>query len=180
MKPLLIKIPTKKFHRLPAFSSLCVLNELQEKNRMYTFQLIMYLLLTLKTPSQDPVRWTFKAVQSGKGYSLQLAARIYPGWHLFSQVQPEKALVMPTCIRFSHNPLVTHIGKIAEVGRFQKTKDWILGTEANEYTDLIIFSQQVIINGKAGTGVWGSITYQACTSDHCLLPQTIPFTIPLP
>ncbi|HEU4903078.1 MAG TPA: hypothetical protein VFT06_09805, partial [Flavisolibacter sp.] len=47
--------------------------------------------------AQNPVSWSFTSKKvSDKVYEVVLTASIQPGWHLYSQNQPEDAIAQPT------------------------------------------------------------------------------------
>lgn len=146
---------------------------------MPCFSLFVSGLLAISTPTQNPVLWTFQAVPYQNGYVVQLTARLYPGWHLYSQFQPRGAFALPTKIRFTPSAGQSFFGATGEKGALQRVREALLGSEVNQYTDRIQFSQAVVCNGRSAGPVCGTITYQACTAEKCLPPQTIFFSIPL-
>lgn len=129
---------------------------------------------------QSPVSWTFSSKKvSDKVYEVRMTANIQPGWHLYSQNQPEDAIAQPTSFNFNSNPLLAMNGKVKEVGKLEKYKDDKLGITANQYSNKVEFVQLVQIKGKAKTNVSGKLEYQTCDDIKCLPPKTVNFSIAL-
>lgn len=136
-------------------------------------------IVTLPVFAQlDPVSWTFTAVKKGdKDYEVQLKANIQDKWHLYSQSQPDDAIVIPTEIKFNPNPLFSTDGKIREEGKMEKYADKNLGISANQYAGTVTFIQKIKVKGKAKTKVTGTVVYQTCDDKKCLPPKTVRFSI---
>ena len=127
-----------------------------------------------------PIAWQYSARKvADKTYEVHLTAQLEDGWHAYSQKQPEDAVAHPTDIKFKPNPLVGLMGKIREVGEMEKWKDETTGIQANQYAKKVDFVQVVKIRGNAKTSVSGSLTYQVCTNEMCLPPQTNNFSVNL-
>jgi len=147
---------------------------------MKGFFAILFISFSVAAFSQDPVRWTYKAVKAGnKKYTVQLSAIIQPGWHLYSQQQPADAIALPTDITFLKNPLIQLKGNIREKGAMQKYKDETLGVEAYQYSGEVDFVQDVQLKAGVKTNLSGTVTYQVCTDEKCLPPKTTTFSIQL-
>src|ERR687886_194950 len=130
--------------------------------------------------AQNPVAWSFTSKKiSDKVYEVHLIADIQPGWHLYSQNQPEDAIAIPTSFNFSKNPLLDFDGKVKEVGKLEKMKDDKLGISANQYSGKVAFVQRVKVKGKAKTAVTGKLEYQTCDDKKCLPPKTVNFSVSL-
>ena len=128
----------------------------------------------------NPVSWTFNSKKiNDKEYELHMIATIQPGWHLYSQTQPEDAIAQPTSFNFNKNPLLDLNGKVKEVGKLEKYKDEKLDVSANQYSDKVVFVQRVKMKGKAKTAVTGKLEFQTCDYEKCLPPKTVNFSIAL-
>jgi hypothetical protein len=128
----------------------------------------------------NPVSWTFNSKKiNDKEYELHMIATIQPGWHLYSQTQPEDAIAQPTSFNFNKNPLLDLNGKVKEVGKLEKYKDEKLDVSANQYSDKVVFVQRVKMKGKAKTAVTGKLEFQTCDDEKCLPPKTVNFSIAL-
>jgi len=127
-----------------------------------------------------PIAWQYSARKvADKTYEVHLTAWLQDGWHAYSQKQPEDAVARPTDIKFKPNPLVGLMGKIKEIGEMEKWKDETTGIQANQYANKVDFVQIVKVKGEAKTSVSGSLTYQVCTNEMCLPPQTDNFIVKL-
>jgi thiol:disulfide interchange protein DsbD len=128
----------------------------------------------------NPVSWSFTAKKTGdKTYEIHMKATIQDRWHLFSQSQPEDAVVMPTSFTFTPNPLYSTEGKTKEVGSMQVAKDATLGISAHQYANTVVFVQKVKVKGKVKTSFSGTVEYQTCDDKKCLPPKTVRYSVAL-
>lgn len=125
----------------------------------------------------SPVTWSFTSKKLGeKTYEIHMKATMQAGWHLYSQVQPNDAIAMPTTFVFNNNPLVKFDGKIKEVGKLEKFHDAKLDLSANQYSHTVDFVQVVKLKVKTRTTITGSVEYQTCDDKKCLPPKTVNFS----
>jgi len=130
--------------------------------------------------AQNPVSWAFTSKKiSDKVYEIHMTATIQPGWHLYSQNQPEDAIAQPTTFVFNNNPLLVFDGKVKEIGKLEKYRDDKLDVSANQYSNKVNFVQTVKLKGNAKTAVTGKLEFQTCDDEKCLPPKTTNFTIAL-
>lgn len=142
--------------------------------------LIAIVFVGLGVKAQNPVSWTFSAQKTGdKTYEVQLVATIQPGWHLYSQKQPEDAIAIPTGFKINNNPLFSLEGNIKENGKLEKFHDAKLEVSANQYSNKVVFVQVVKLKANAKTNVTGTVEYQTCNDEKCLPPKTVNFSIAL-
>ncbi|MEI6946206.1 protein-disulfide reductase DsbD domain-containing protein [Paraflavisolibacter sp. H34] len=128
----------------------------------------------------NPVSWSFSSKKLSESvYEVHLVANIQPGWHLYSQNQPQDAIALPTAFNFNKHPLLTFDGTVKELGKLEKFKDDKLGISANQFSQKVDFVQKVKIKGKVKTNVTGKLEYQTCDDKKCLPPKTVNFTIAL-
>ena len=126
----------------------------------------------------NPVSWTFTTKKiADKTYEVHLKATIQHGWHLYSQIQPEDAIVNPTGFTLNNNPLLTLVGKVKEMGTVEKYHDAKVGISANQFSNTVDFVQVVKLKAKAKTNVSGSVEYQTCDDKKCLPPKTVNFSV---
>lgn len=145
---------------------------------MKTFLTIALLGFISMIKAQDPINWSYVAKKiDDKTYEIKLTATIKSGWHLYSQVQGEDAIAIPTDIQFKTNPLLKMDGKIKEVGKLEKFEDKKLGVTANQYSNKVDFVQVVKLKATAKTNVSGTIEYQTCNDERCLPPKKINFSV---
>ena len=137
---------------------------------------LLVLVLTgfasLAQAQLNPITWSFSAKKiADKTYELQMTATIQTNWHLYSQVQPEDAVAMPTTFELNPNPLFTLDGKIKEIGKLEKYTDKVLKVSANQYSNTVTFTQVVKLKGNAKTSITGTVEYQTCDDKKCLPPK---------
>lgn len=143
--------------------------------------LLSAALSVLAQAPEDPVHWKFSMEKgAGKAYTLHMTANINDGWHIYAQVQPKTAISEPTRIVFTRSPLFVVHGKAKEVGKVEKQKIVEADIEQNMFRDKVDFVQSVEVKADVKASISGTITYQACTDEMCLLPKTMPFSVELP
>lgn len=148
--------------------------------KLFTLLLAVATVSLASAQGLDPVSWSFSSKKiNATEYEVQLIASIEPGWHLYSQSQPDDAIALPTVINFVKNPLLSLDGKVKEEGRLIKYKDDALDISANQYSNKVVFVQKVKVKGKAKTAVKGSLEYQTCDDKKCLPPKTVKFSVAL-
>jgi Disulphide bond corrector protein DsbC len=140
--------------------------------------LVMALGISAAKAQLNPVSWSFTSKKiADKTYEIHLTATMQSGWHLYSQVQPEDAIAIPTGFKLNSNPLISLEGKIKEVGKMEKFHDAKLEVSANQYADKVDFVQVVQLKANVKTNVTGSVEYQTCDDKKCLPPKTVNFSI---
>ncbi len=126
----------------------------------------------------NPVSWSFSAKKiDDKTYEVYMSATMQNKWHLYSQVQPEDAIAMPTTFTINPNPLFTLEGKIKEVGKLEKFHDPKLDLSANQYSNKVDFVQVIKLKGNVKTNFSGNVEFQTCDDHKCLPPKTVNFNI---
>ena len=142
------------------------------------FSLAVLVLSFSLANAQNPVSWTYSAKKiDDKTYEIHLTAGIQPGWHLYSQTQPEDAVVDPTSFVFSPNPLLSLDGKVKEVGKMEKFHDAKLEISANQYSGKVDFVQVVKLKSSAKTNLTGKLSFQTCNDERCLPAKTVNFAV---
>jgi hypothetical protein len=140
--------------------------------------LALVLLTTVALKAQNPVSWSFSAKKiSDKTYEVRMVATIQPGWHLYSQTQPEDAIAIPTTFTINKNPLLSLEGKIKEEGKMEKFHDAKLDLSAHQYSKKVEFVQVVKLKANAKTNLTGDVEFQTCDDEKCLPPKTTRFSI---
>ncbi len=128
--------------------------------------------------SLQPVQWEYSAERvNDQVYELHLTATIKPGWHLYAQKQPEDAIAVPTTIKFNNNPLLAFSGQTREIGKLEKFTEPSIGISAWQYENKVDFVRVATIKKNVRTRVSGTITFQVCTPEQCLPPETVSFDI---
>jgi hypothetical protein len=141
--------------------------------------LILLFFSSLATRAQlNPVTWSFSAIKVAVNtYEIHMKATIQNGWHLYSQKQPDDAIVSPTAFTIRANPLFKPDGKIKEVGKMELMKDAKLGISANQYSNTVDFVQKIKLKSNVKTSFTGSVEYQTCDDKKCLPPKTVNFSV---
>lgn len=141
---------------------------------------LLFTFVAVQAQVANPVSWAFSSKKiSGNVYEVKMTATMQNGWHLYAQTQPKDAIAIPTLFEFAKNPLVQLDGKVKEVGKLEKFVDNELGVSANQYSKQVVFTQKVMLKGKAATNVSGNVTYQTCDDKKCLPPKTVTFNVAL-
>ena len=126
----------------------------------------------------NPIMWSFSASKTGdKLYEIKMKATIQNKWHLYSQTQPDDAIVIPTTFTINANPLFKLEGKIIETGKMEKFKDKELGVSANQYSSTVTFVQKVKLKANVKTNFTGNVEYQTCDDHQCLPPKKVNFSV---
>lgn len=145
--------------------------------KLLTLTLLFSLALTAKA-QLNPITWSFSSKKIGdKMYEIEMKATIQNKWHLYSQVQPEDAIAIPTNFTFNPNPLYKLDGKVKETGKLEKYTDKTLGVSANQYSNTVVFTQKIKLKANVKTNVTGSVEYQTCDDEKCLPPKTVNYSI---
>src|SRR5688500_2218523 len=143
--------------------------------------LMAVLLIALSQAASaqlNPISWSFSVVKTGdKKYELHATATIQPGWHLFSQDQPNDAIAIPTGITINKNPVISIDGKIKEIGKLERFHDKKLDISANQYSNSVNFVQAIKLKAAVKTNISGSVEYQTCNDEKCLPPKTVNFSV---
>jgi thiol:disulfide interchange protein DsbD len=126
------------------------------------------------------VDWKYSANKiADKTYKLHITATIDDGWHIYSQNTPKDGPSLPTSFKFNKNPLVMLTGKVKEIGTLVTKHEEVLDVNLKYYRNKVDFVQVVKLKNNVKTNVTGSIEFMACTDEGCLLPESLPFSIPV-
>ena len=126
----------------------------------------------------NPIMWSFSATKTGdKLYEIKMKATIQKKWHLYSQTQPDDAIINPTTFTINANPLFKLDGKISETGKLEKFKDKELGVSANQYSTTVTFVQKVKLKANVKTNFTGNVEYQTCDDHQCLPQKKVNFSV---
>ncbi len=139
---------------------------------------VVVFVATFVQAQQNPVAWSFTAKKvADKTYEIHMTATIQTKWHLYSQKQPDDAVVNPTTFAFSPNPLFKLDDKTKEVGKMEVMKDATLGVSAHQYSQTVDFVQRIKLKANVKTNFNGSVEYQTCDDKKCLPPKTVNFSV---
>ena len=143
------------------------------------YVLAIFLLAAFTGMAQmNPITWNFTAAKTGdKQYEIVMKATIQNTWHLYSQIQPDDAIAIPTAFTINANPLFKLDGKISEKGKMEKYKDATLGISANQYSSTVTFVQKIKLKANVKTNFSGNVEYQTCDDHQCLPPKKVNFSV---
>lgn len=130
--------------------------------------------------SQNQVSWSCTSKKIDKlTYEVRMTAIIEEGWHIYSQKQPQKAIITPTAFDYTKSPLITVVGKPKEEGEMVTKTYENLEFQTNVYHDTVSFVQKVTLAHPVKTNLEVKVTYQTCTDHNCMPPETSKFSIML-
>jgi thiol:disulfide interchange protein DsbD len=150
--------------------------------RLKHFFTLLFCLAAFNVSGQifAPVKWSYSSVREGEGsYTLLFTANIDPGWHVYSHVQPKKAVAVPLTIKFNPGEGTQLQGKALELGRLEKYHDESLGISAYQYSDKLVVRQTVKLKNPASKQLTGVLTYQTCNEVRCLPAEDVEFVVKL-
>ena len=127
----------------------------------------------------NPVHWTWKAEQTGKGeYKLIFTAKIDKGFHTYSQYIGDGGPV-PTQFTFdSKNKDVQVVGKTTESGpKVHDEFEKLFNMRVKYFDDEMICTQ--ILKVKKDTKFGGTVNYMACNNSSCTPPTDVDFEFDL-
>ena len=148
----------------------------------YFFTTVFFFVATSISMAQSgsKVKWQFISKKiADKKYEIRLSAVIDKGWHLYSQVQAEDAIALPTTVTFANNPLLIMTGKPKEVGKLYDQYDKATASRSRFYSDKVEFVQVVTTKSNVKTAVSGEIEFMVCDDKQCLPPDKVRFSVKL-
>jgi DsbC/DsbD-like thiol-disulfide interchange protein len=126
-----------------------------------------------------PVKWSIQkapaAAEAGQTVTIELAAQIEKGWHLYAIHQPSDGPIpmevsVGPASQFKLDPK-----KVTEPEP-EKIKDENFGVETHQHSGTVVFRLPVTIAPNAAAGqreVDVSARFQACSEKVCLRPTTV-------
>jgi thiol:disulfide interchange protein DsbD len=144
------------------------------------FALVNFIAVSLIAQSGSKVKWEFSSKKiADKKYEIRMVATLQPGWHIYSQNQSEDAIVLPTSIKFTKNPLVVTNGKPKEVGKLYDQFDKAINARSRFYSNKVEFIQTITLKSNVKTAIAGEIEFMVCDDKQCLPPDVAKFSIKL-
>ncbi len=119
----------------------------------------------------NPVTWTWKAEQTGKGeYKLIFTAKIDPKWHTYSQYIGDGGPV-PTKFTFdAKNKDVQLVGKTTETGpKIHEGHDPVFDMQLKYFETELVCTQTVKV--LKDTKLKGTLEFMVCDDSRCLPPD---------
>jgi DsbC/DsbD-like thiol-disulfide interchange protein len=127
----------------------------------------------------SPVKWSIQkspaSAQAGQTVTIQLAAQIAKGWHLYAIDQPSDGPI-PTEISVAPAPQFTLDAKRIDKPAPVKIYDENFGMETQLYSSSVVFGLPVAIAPSVAAGerqIEVSARFQACSDKVCLRPTTV-------
>lgn len=144
---------------------------------------ILLLILTYTSSFSQiltPVKWKHTVTKTANNtLKITFTGTIEPGWYVYAQVQPAKAIAQPLQLTFNKNPSVALVGKPREIGKMVRAVDQTTGIEDHHYSTLLEVVQLVKVNTNKKTTLSGVLTFQTCNSERCLPPEDVEFSLAL-
>lgn len=121
----------------------------------------------------NPVKWSFSQKElTGGEVMLTFYASMDPGWHLYSQFNPEGGPI-PTTFTFTPNNEVILHGKVSEptpIEKYDKNFDMKL----KYFSNSVSLTQKVRVTAKSTT-LRGFVEFMSCNDIQCTPPQEAEF-----
>ncbi len=106
--------------------------------------------------------------QKGDTLRLRFAAKIAPGYHLYSSIPPKKPAGLPTTFNFNGRTQdLELLGDLHEYGHAETIYDPIFETDVILFHDSVIFEQLMLVTGDAPM-IEGYLAYQVCDAAKCI------------
>jgi Disulphide bond corrector protein DsbC len=138
---------------------------------------VIFFVAAANAQIENPVKWTYTAKKiSANVYELHITAAIEPKWHVYSQDLADDGPI-PTSVSLDKNPLITADGKVAELGKQEKSYDPNFKATLKYYSNKVDFVQKIKLKTAVNTVAKGRLTYMVCNDKKCLPPTTLPFSI---
>ena len=130
-----------------------------------------------QTPS--PVKWSIQkspaSAQAGQTITIQFAAHIEKGWHLYALDQPSDGPI-PAEISVAPAPQFTLDPTKIDKPVPEKVNDENFGMETHQYSSNVVFGLPVTVATNVPVGerqIEVSVRFQACSDKVCLRPTTV-------
>ncbi|HKW96440.1 MAG TPA: cytochrome c biogenesis protein CcdA [Bryobacteraceae bacterium] len=122
----------------------------------------------------DPAKWSMtldpEAAAPGSKVLARLAAKIEPGWHLYSLSTPAGGPI-PTTIRVPDNPAIANFRIFEPKPKRAYDPNFQLDTETYEGEPVFLIELELKKGAVAGrAGVNAAVRYQMCNDRMCLPP----------
>ncbi len=148
--------------------------------KLFLLVIINFIGLALLAQSGSKVKWEFSAKKiADKKYEVRLVAAVQQPWHIYSQTQSADAIVLPTTIKFTNNPLIVFNGKPKEIGVLVDKFEKAVNARSRFYNNKVEFVQTITLKSNVKTAVTGEIEFMVCDDKQCLAPDVVKFSIKL-
>lgn len=107
----------------------------------------------------------------GDVLTLQLTAKVDPGYYVYSSIPPEKPAGLPTTFNLDETSRgIELIGELKEEGTSIKKYDEVFETDVQIYKDQVVFTQQIKVT-EANPKLEGYLSYQVCDDHTCVIDK---------
>ncbi len=117
----------------------------------------------------DVIKWNFDVKYEGDEATIIMNVDQKNGWHIYSQVQPEGAIPLPTELIYQPSPNYSLIGKTKEYGAQLTDNEGF--PEKSFHGNKAKFEQKIKIKSAQNFKIVIEYTYMACKT-ACLPPET--------
>jgi thiol:disulfide interchange protein len=118
----------------------------------------------------NPVKWTFNQKTDSNGeIELSFKATIENGWHLYSTDLPEGGPIKTTFTFAPDNKSYAIIGKMIPKPAPTKEHDKIFDMDLEFFSKEVVFTQKIKRNTNQAFELKGTIEYQNCNDETCVL-----------
>lgn len=130
----------------------------------------------IATISFSQIKWDFYSVRTDSLYhEIHMTATIDAPWYIFSQYRTIDQIPLSTTVSFVKSDNVKILSNVYEHGEIIKPKDT---SEGVYYKDKVTFIKAVKIKDtKTPIAIKGTINYQLCNGDQCMVPTRKEFSI---
>jgi len=123
--------------------------------------------------------------KGGEEITLSVTMKLQPGWHTYSITQAPDQAAAPTVIKVDTLNRLVPVDESFTATAPPEIKEVTVGSRTYRqevYHDQVTWTRKYRMEGDAGEavrsyGLAGSIRYQVCTGDNCLLPKTVSFAM---
>lgn len=124
---------------------------------------------------QDPTDWKFSIKKKdATHYTLIANTTIQPKWHIYGTTPGGDGTLIGTSFEFDSES--AKAGEVTELTPAEQAT--LMDEKVNLHSGKATFS--VLVSGKKGQVVSGSVEYQACNDMMCLPPKKKKFSLKLP
>lgn len=129
---------------------------------------------------ENPISWEASVEkQSDSLYHLIFTASLEPGWHLYSQIEPEEGGPLPTIFTYKIDEQVYElVGETSEPD-VEPLYDPVFQMDIKYFEDEAVFVQPIKTLGSEIPPIEAEVYFNVCDDEKCLAPETVAFKLNL-